>query len=199
MLLCGGSARRFGSDKLLATIPGEESEGAIAARSARNLLEGAGNALALIPLAAKALREALEAAGCEVVESDRTALGMGASLAAAVAATDRADGWIVALGDMPLVACATIRSVRDAIADGALIAAPVSTRTGVRGHPVGFSSALRPELLALEGDVGARGIVERHRDELRILPTEDPGILVDLDTPAQLSALAAERRRSERS
>jgi len=194
LLLCGGSSKRFGSDKLLAVIPGEEAGGPIGARAALNLLEGAGNALAVIPPGATRLRAALEGAGCEVLESDRTALGMGASLAAAVAATDRADGWIVALGDMPLVAPATIRAVRDALCAGALLAAPVSARGGVRGHPVGFSSALRAELLALCGDLGARGVLDRHRDALRVLPTDDPGILVDLDTPGELAEAA--RRRS---
>jgi len=190
LLLCGGAARRFGSNKLLATIPGEESLGTLVARAARNLFEGAGPPLALVPPGAQGLREALEALGCEVVESDRTALGMGASLAAAVAASDRAEGWIVALGDMPLIAPATIRAVRDAVAEGALIAAPACRRTGVRGHPVGFAAALRPELLALSGDVGAREVLQSHRDRLRILPSDDPGILVDLDTPGQLAALA---------
>ena len=190
LLLCGGAARRFGSNKLLATIPGQESRGPLVARAAANLAEGAGAPLVLVPLGAQRLREVLEPLGCEVVESDRTALGMGASLAAAVAACDRADGWIVALGDMPLIEPATIRAVRDALAEGALLAAPVSRATGVRGHPVGFAAALRPELLALAGDVGARDVVRRHREEMRILPTDDPGILVDLDTPEQLAALA---------
>jgi molybdenum cofactor cytidylyltransferase len=200
LLLCGGASRRFGSNKLLMAIPGEEERGSIVARAAVNLREGAGGTpLALVPLGANRLREALEGVGCEVVESDRTQRGMGASLAAAVAASDRADGWIVALGDMPLVTPATIRALRDLLAEGALLAAPVARASGARGHPVAFSAALRAELLALDGDVGARGIVERHRDELRILPTEDPGIVIDLDTPAQLSALAAERRRSDRS
>ncbi len=192
LLLCGGSARRFGSDKLLAAVPGEEARGPIVARAARNLREGAGNALAVVPPGAARLREILEPLGCEAIESDRTALGMGASLAAAVAATDRADGWIVALGDMPLIAPATIAAVRRALEDGALIAAPVCARSGERGHPVGFAAALRAELLALAADVGARALVERHRGELRLLPTDDAGIFVDLDTPEQLAAL---RRR----
>jgi len=193
LLLCGGSATRFRGEKLLAPIPGEEDAGPIAARAAKNLRDGIGNALAIVPVGAAALRRALELSGCEVMESDRTALGMGASLAAAIGATDRADGWIVALGDMPLVAPATARAVKNALEEGALVAAPALARTGVRGHPVGFAAALRAELLALDADTGARAIVERHRESLRIISTDDAGILVDLDTREQLEALRRAR------
>lgn len=190
LLLCGGMSTRFGADKLLAAIPGDEGAGPIVARAARNLVAGAGSALAVIPPGASALRDVLEPLGCRILESDRIRRGMGASLAAAVAASDSADAWIVALGDMPLVLPATIRAVADALADGALIAAPVSRQSGARGHPVGFAAPLRPELLALDADLGARAIVEAHRDRLRTIPTDDAGIFVDLDTPEQLAALA---------
>ncbi|HXZ48431.1 MAG TPA: nucleotidyltransferase family protein [Usitatibacter sp.] len=189
LLLCGGRAARFGSDKLLAVVPGQEPAGPIAARAARSLLEGAGNAHAIVPTGASSLRSVLEEAGCAVLESDRTSEGMGASLAALVAANERADGWIVALGDMPLANPATIAAVRRALEEGALLAAPVSAETGARGHPVGFAAPLRAELLALAGDAGARSVVERHRGSLQALPTDDPGIFLDLDTPAQLEAL----------
>ena len=185
LLLCGGASRRFGANKLLAAIPG--ADGPLVARSARHLLEGAGNALAVIAPGAEGVRAALASLGCDVLESDRTARGMGASLAAGVAATDRADGWIVALGDMPFIAPATIAAVRRALLEGAAIAAPVSAN-GQRGHPVGFSALLRAELLALDGDIGARDVLARHRSALRPVPTDDAGILVDLDTPEQLAA-----------
>ncbi len=187
LLLCGGASTRFGANKLLAPMP--DGAGCVAARAARNLIDGAGNALAVVPPGDRALRAALEALGCEVVESDRTARGMGASLAAAVAASDRADGWIVALGDMPLIAPRTIAAVRLALEAGAQIAAPVSA-DGVRGHPVGFLASLRPGLVALDGDAGARELIARHRSALRALRSDDPGILLDLDTPAQLAALS---------
>ncbi len=190
LLLCGGASTRFGGNKLLEPIPGAEAEGPIAARAAANLVAGVGSALALIPLGAAALARALEGTGCEVVESDRTTRGMGASLAAAVLAADRAGGWIVALGDMPLILPATIRAVAQALRDGALIAAPVAPSGGMRGHPVGFSAALRSELVALDADAGARSIVESHRDGVRLVPVDDPGIFVDLDTREQLAALA---------
>jgi CTP:molybdopterin cytidylyltransferase MocA len=49
---------------------------------------------------------------------------------------------------MPRVREATIRDIARALGEGAMIAAPVDAR-GRRGHPVGFSEALRDELLAL--------------------------------------------------
>jgi len=158
----------------------------MAARAARNLIAGAGNALAIIPPGAARLREILEGAGCDILESPRTARGLGASLAAGVAHAASAGGWIVALGDMPFIRAATIGAVRAKLAEGAAIAAPVLAATGERGHPVGFASLLKEELLALDGDQGARAVIERHRDALAMVRVDDPGIVVDIDTPGDL-------------
>jgi molybdenum cofactor cytidylyltransferase len=62
-----------------------------------------------------------------------------------------------------------------------LIAAPVDEH-GRRGHPVGFSRALRAELVALDGDEGARALLARHSSSITKVPVEDPGIFVDIDT-----------------
>ena len=182
ILLCGGAARRFGGDKLLAGAD------PIAPRAARHLAAAVGRVIAVVPPGRAALSRALEAAGCHVLESDRTALGMGASLAAAVAASADAEGWIVGLGDMPSVAPRTIAMVRDALQAGALIAAPFDAQ-GRRGHPVGFAAALRAELLALTGDVGARDILAHHKASIIPIVTSDPGIFVDVDTPEDLRRL----------
>jgi molybdenum cofactor cytidylyltransferase len=179
LLLCGGRSTRFGADKLLAGDP------PLAARAARRLIEGSGHALAVMPLGKPALRRVLEAAGCEILETDRTTRGMGASLAAGVEATAGSAGWIVALGDMPSVAVETIRDVRRALEEGALLAAPFDAN-GRRGHPVGFSSELRAQLLALDGDVGARAVIEANQSGLKRIVTDDDGIFVDVDTPGDL-------------
>jgi molybdenum cofactor cytidylyltransferase len=183
LLLCGGAARRFGADKLLA------GEVPLAARAAGNLIAGAGRALAVIPPGRARLRGALEAAGCEILETDRTARGMGASLAAGVEAAASAAGWIVALGDMPLVRPQTIAAVKRALEGGAAIAAPFDAG-GRRGHPVGFGAALRSQLLALDGDVGARDILRRHAAAIARIETDDAGIFIDVDTPGDLAGLA---------
>ena len=182
LLLCGGAARRFGADKLMAGEP------PVAVRAARNLLAGVKRVLAVVPLEHASLREALEAAGCEILETDRTARGMGASLAAAVEAAAGADAWIVALGDMPAVNPDTIVALRHALESGARIAAPFDAG-GRRGHPVGFAADLRGELLALDGDVGARSLLERHAEVIERVVSDDAGIFVDIDTPQDLAAL----------
>jgi molybdenum cofactor cytidylyltransferase len=185
LLLCGGASTRFGSNKLLAS-PGQGGLPIVAA-AAHNLILGAGGALAVIPAGARELRAILEPIGCEILESDRTAAGIGASLAAGVEATASAAGWIVALGDMPFIQPATIAAVRLALESGALLAAPVHGAAQERGHPVGFSHALANELLALRGDEGARGVVNRHRNALVLVPVDDRGIYLDIDTPADLA------------
>jgi molybdenum cofactor cytidylyltransferase len=182
ILLCGGAGRRFGVNKLLA---GEEP---IVVRAARNLRAGAGNVLAVIPLRRARLRKVLEAEGCAILESERTSEGVGASLAAAIEATATAEGWIVALGDMPMVDPKTTEAVLRALERGAPMAAPYG-RSGRRGHPVGFSHALLDELLALGGDVGARDVLARHADMVERIVTDDPGIFVDIDTKDDLEAL----------
>lgn len=182
VLLCGGRASRFGDDKLLA---GDDPLGA---RAARNLVAGAGFALAVIPPGRAALRAVLEGAGCEVFESDRTACGMGATLAVAIEASARAGGWVVALGDMPSVRAETVAAVKQAIEAGAAIAAPFDV-AGRRGHPVGFAARMREELLALEGDIGAREVLARHESSIAVVRTDDPGIFIDIDTRADLQRL----------
>ena len=54
---------------------------------------------------------------------------------------------------------------------------------------MGFSTHLRDELLALDGDMGARDIVARHAGEIMRIDSDDPGIFIDIDTPADLDHL----------
>jgi molybdenum cofactor cytidylyltransferase len=182
ILLCGGSSTRFGAEKLLAPLRGSP----LACHAARNLVAGAGSALAVIPMGSTALRRALEDAGCDILETPDTRRGIGASLAVAIATSSEADGWLVALGDMPFIRVATIAALRTALEGGALIVAPVLAPSGERGHPVGFAGALKAELIALDGDLGARSVIERHRDGLATLAVDDPGIVADIDVPADL-------------
>ena len=110
--------------------------------------------------------------------------GMGISLAGGVAASTGVHGWLIGLADMPAVPLHVITGIRQAIADGAPLAAPFCDKK--RGHPVGFSASYRDELLALDGDQGARRLIERDMSKLQCIETTDAGILMDIDVPSDL-------------
>ena len=182
ILLAAGSATRFGSDKLLHLLPHEVP---IAIQAARHLkIVFKENVLAVVRPETKALADILRSEGCQVVVCENAAEGMGASLACAVRAAVDAEGFVIALADMPFIRSSTIAAVRDALAAGAPLVAPYFRAR--RGHPVGIGAKFRSELEALRGDEGAKKIVAANEANLRKIPVGDPGVLRDIDTPRDL-------------
>jgi molybdenum cofactor cytidylyltransferase len=156
----------------------------LAVASAQALVAALPGAIAVVRPGHPALASALEGVGLRVVVCGDAVEGMGASLACAVRAEADADGWVVALADMPFVRPATIAAVVARLRAGAALCAP--TWDGARGHPVGIAARYAPELAALRGDAGARDLLRREADRLDLLPTDDPGVLQDVDTRADL-------------
>jgi len=184
LLLAAGQGRRFGGDKLLQAL----ADGTpVAVAAARALKAACVDSIAVLRPEQDALASLLEAEGLRVVRCAAARSGMGHSLAAGVAASRDAHGWLVALADMPCIRVATLQAVAELIVGGAALAAP--SYAGRRGHPVGFAARWRDALLALEGDEGARAILQQSRFLLHVLETDDPGVLQDVDSPADLAAL----------
>ncbi|MDD2760595.1 MAG: nucleotidyltransferase family protein [Methylomonas sp.] len=182
ILLAAGSGKRFGGDKLMQTLPNGEP---IAVMACRHLLAGTDEVLAVVRPGCGLLAERLQAEGAIVEVCEHADRGMGSSLAYGIKASPKASGWLIALADMPWIEPASICSVADALRSGAVIAAP--SFHGRRGHPVGFSGQLRDELAALNGDVGARTVIQSHLDRLHIVECDDRGILRDVDYPDDLT------------
>jgi molybdenum cofactor cytidylyltransferase len=182
LLLAAGSATRFGSDKLRHELPHGVS---IAVQAARHLKLEIARVIAVVKPDAEELSSHLRSEGCEIVVCENAAEGMGASLACAARAAGAADGYLVALGDMPFVRRTTIAAVRDALAGGAALVAPYFRAR--RGHPVGISSRFREQLLALKGDEGAKKLLAAHEPELVKIPVGDPGVIRDIDRPEDLA------------
>ena len=120
----------------------------------------------------------------EVGAPGQNALGMGYSISVGVAARPDASGWLILPGDMPQVRAGTLLAVARALAQHAVVYAQYKGR---RGHPVGFSAELYSELLALTGDEGARRLIARY--PALAIEVDDPGVLVDIDTQADLEQL----------
>jgi molybdenum cofactor cytidylyltransferase len=190
VLAAGRSSRMGGPNKLLAEIGGRPLvriavEQALASR-ARPVVVVTGHQ-----------RDRVEAAlaglPVEFVHNPRFADGLGTSLRAGIAALPaRVDGVIVCLGDMPQVDAALIDRLTGALDPdkGALIAVP--TIDGKRGNPVVWSRRFFNELMAVEGDIGARHLIVRYSEAVAEVPLTGTAALTDVDTPEALAAVRAE-------
>jgi len=183
VLLAAGRSRRFGADKLMNRL---DNGTPVALASLRALQQVLPNTIAVVRPDNHELIDALKQSDVAVVIANDADAGMGRSLAAGIAATAQARGWVVALADMPYMQTASIARVLAALQRGATLAAPI--HDGQRGHPVGFDARFRDELLALNNDEGARSLLRAHADALTLIECADAGILRDIDFPQDLRA-----------
>lgn len=184
ILLAAGRGRRFDPggvrNKLLQPLAAGEP---VVVTSARTLLATLARVIAVVPPRDGGVADALRALGCDVTPCAAADSGMAASLVHAIRhSLPQADAWLVALGDMPYVAPATLRALLDALEAGADLAVPVFE--GRRGNPVAFGAVHLPALLALRGEHGARALLKSA--PVAEVAVNDPGILRDIDTPADL-------------
>jgi molybdenum cofactor cytidylyltransferase len=142
-----------------------------------------------VPPDAAMLRHALREVQAQFIVNDVPARGLGRSIAhGARALPPEAGAVVIALADEPRVDPLWIAAVIDRYraSNGAAIVAPVFR--GVRRHPVLFDRSLFGELATLDGDRGARDIVERDPARVALVELDQPGT-IDVDTPEDLARL----------
>ncbi len=183
ILLAAGRGMRFDpsgrQDKLMQLLPDGER---VAVASARHLLQVLPTVQAVVRPGADHLGELLGGLGCRVETCIHANTGMAASLIAGLKNTLEADAWVIALADMPHVKVGTIEALVAALQEGAEIVQPYCKGKG--GNPVGFSRRHLAQLLGLEGDQGARALLERHG--VTRVEVDDEGIFRDIDTLSDL-------------
>jgi molybdenum cofactor cytidylyltransferase len=186
IVLAAGSSRRFGSaNKLLERVAGEP----LVAHAVDALL-GASAAPVVVVTGhdADAVQSALGDRAVRFVHNPQYDRGMGCSLAVgARAVADELDGLLIALGDMPAIRAEHARALLNAFDPQRVDAICVPVFEGSRGHPVLFGAGHLAALRTLEGDHGARSILEAHPDAVFEVPVHDVGVLRDVDYPADLS------------
>ena len=122
-----------------------------------------------------------------VIENPDYALGQLSSIKAGLRAVSaHADAVIVHLVDHPTVLPETFGRLA---AEYQLSVKPilVARCRGHRGHPVLFDRSIFDELQRASIDVGARAVVDANADRVIYVDVDDPAILLDLDTPADLA------------
>jgi molybdenum cofactor cytidylyltransferase len=195
ILLGAGSSVRMGEPKLLRRIGGRTIfEIALANHLASSLplvcaviagwIDGFG-----------AVRRAHNSTRVRFVEIDRPCR-MAESLKAGweyLKADYGPDAVMISLADKPLVTAEIIDvMIRSYEESPKMICVPV--HGGIWGHPVIISSDLEAEIMASEGDVGARRVLARHSDEVEEIDMGTDAVLLDIDSAEDLGVLESRFR-----
>ncbi len=190
ILAAGRSTRMGGPNKMTAEIGGKPlvriaAEQALASR-ARPVIVVTGHDRERVEAALAGLK-------VQVVHNPDFAEGLSTSLKAGLAVLPaEVDGTLVCLADMPQVRTPLIDRIIAAFDPerGALIVMP--TIDGKRGNPVVWARRFFPELMALEGDVGARNLIGRYPEAIAEVSVADQAAFLDVDTPEALVKAKAE-------
>ena len=142
------------------------------------------------------LRAALAGLDVTLVHNPAFADGLAGSLKAGLAALPKeVPGVVVSLGDMPNVTAGVIDRLAQAFADRPEALAVAPTLLGQRGNPVLLARKLFPEVATLDGDQGARRLLDAAGDAVEEIALDDPAIALDIDTPEALRALTGQGPR----
>jgi molybdenum cofactor cytidylyltransferase len=190
VVLAAGLSRRMGQAKLLLPVGGRPI--------VRHAVEGV-RAAGLDPVLVvtgpdpAAIEAALTGLDVRIVVNPAPEAGQAGSVRAGVAALPAAaDTVVIALGDQPSLAPDIIPALLAAHrASGRPIVAP-RYQDGP-GNPVLFDRAVFPELLALEGDRGARPVIARDPARVEWVALDRP-MPPDVDTPADYEKIRSALR-----
>ena len=189
VVLAAGLSRRMGEqNKLLVCVGGRPMVRVVAETA---LSAGFDPVIAVLGHEPKEVRHALEGLPVAYAETVDPHLGLARSLAVGIRELSRAGAAaaLVLLGDMPMVSAEHIQALVDAFdpAAGRSICVPV--HAGRRGNPVLWDSRYFDEIQALEGDQGAKSLLDAHAEGVWQVPVTDSGVLADVDTPGDVERL----------
>jgi molybdenum cofactor cytidylyltransferase len=185
IVLAAGRSTRMGANKLTAEFVGKP----VVAHLLDALADaGIPDPIVVVGHAADDVRNALGNRTARYVLAEYFADGMGHSLAAGITAVP--GDWaavLVCLGDMPLLTVRLIKALSEAANTDAIV---VPVHEGRRGHPVLWGRRFFPALTTLQGDVGARALIEAHPKSLCEIEWADGDeIFVDVDDKSSLDAI----------
>jgi molybdenum cofactor cytidylyltransferase len=184
ILLAAGESRRMGYPKPLLKLGSQT----FLERTCEAMLTAVARLVVVVGAYADRVRRAVpDDPRIVVVENPNYVMGQLTSLQAALSAVSaEASAVMLHLTDHPTVSAVTFRAVVGEY-ERTHKQIVIARYHGRRGHPVLFARALFDELLTAPADHGARAVVQANPDRLRYLDVDDPGVVLDLDTPADLA------------
>lgn len=178
ILLAAGESTRMGKQKLLLPL----GNMTMVEQSLENLLNSrVKEVIVVLGCNADEITPVIEKKNIRLVINQDFRLGMSSSIKAGISEISKdTEGVMIALADQPLIPPEIIDILIESFSgDERGIVLPVFK--GLRGHPVIFDLKYKYELMAIDGDVGLRGVVKAHIDDLKEVEVDCPGILKDID------------------
>lgn len=189
LVLAAGSSRRMeGSNKLLEAVGGvpmvrRVANAALASRCA--------SVVVVTGFAADDVQDCLAGLELDFTNNPEHLTGMASSLRRGLAAlAPDVDAVVVLLADMPCIHGGHVDRLIAAF-DPQRPKIVVPMKAGRRGNPILWPRALFAEMQTVEGDVGARELLQRHADLIEPVAFDDDAIFADVDTRQALTGLAA--------
>jgi molybdenum cofactor cytidylyltransferase len=187
-ILAAGESRRMGEPKALVSVQGLTF---VEHLFAATRLPRVGITRIILGAHAAGIGAKLEFDPEMIVVNPDWLSGQLSSIHAAIRSlpADTTDGIILCPVDHPLV---SRRLISELIAqfDSSRKAIALPIYRGKRGHPVIFRATLYDELLAASPEVGARQVVWAHSQEIEEVPTEEEGVVLNLNDPESLKKVA---------
>lgn len=182
-MLAAGFSRRFGSNKLKAST-----------HDGRTLIEHTLDGIAasldeIIIVSRPGAAADLSGGQWPVLVFDGAEAGMGATLGWGISRLPPWDACLVCLADMPYVQPETYRLLAEKLTSAGIV---IPCHNGRRGNPVGFGSRFFAELSELRDERGGKQIIRQHERKVLEVPVRDPAVLMDIDTPEDLSRFPVE-------
>ncbi len=184
LLAAGRSSRMGGPNKLLASFDGKP----LVRRAAETALASKAAGVTVVTGHQRGrVEEALAGLDVSFAYNPDFATGLASSLKAGIAKVPQdATGAMIVLGDMPGIADMDINRLIRAFAKGEGKSVVRATHEGRRGNPVILPRSLFGAVAHLEGDTGARHLVEA--EGLDVIDVEiGEAAAVDVDTPEAMS------------
>jgi molybdenum cofactor cytidylyltransferase len=184
ILLAAGESRRMGYPKPLLEIDGKTFVEKIAA----TMLAVVPRLVIVLGAHADRIRPAVPRdSRIEIVENPNYSRGQLSSLKVGLGAIQTGSaGVIVHLADHPIVDVESFRAIVDSY-ERTRRPIVIARSSGRRGHPVLFDRTVFAELQNAPEGEGARYVVNADASRVEYVDLNDPGINLDLDTPADLA------------
>ncbi|MCS5625200.1 MAG: nucleotidyltransferase family protein [Candidatus Marinimicrobia bacterium] len=184
ILAAGGSSRMGDENKLMMPFQGKPMLNHVVNASLNSNLT---QTFVVVGHQSSEIKNLVQSDDIQCVENEQWETGMASSIVAGISQLKQFDGFLILLGDMPLV---TPELINEIIVHSSADKIVIPIKDGLHGNPVFFGSKFRDELLTLYGDSGAKKVIQNNLSSMIKIKIQSNTIFKDYDTKESLESVA---------